>query len=114
MPTILVTLPAPLHRAAGGVGELVAEGETVALALASLRDSHPAVARLFLDDEELSPAQISRITLGDGVLSIHREGAVEGLFRSKGIERVLAADVADLDVVLRALERWGRFPISAG
>lgn len=50
MPTILVTLPAPLHRAAGGVGELVAEGETVALALASLRDSHPAVARLFLDE----------------------------------------------------------------
>jgi hypothetical protein len=70
--------------------------------------------RLFLDDEELSPAKVSRITLGDGVLSIHREGAVEGLFRSKGIERVLAADIADLDVVLRALERWGRFPISAG
>jgi hypothetical protein len=48
MPTIFVTLPAPLHRAAGGVGTLAAEGETVALALASLRHGHPAVARLFL------------------------------------------------------------------
>ena len=70
--------------------------------------------RLLLDDEELTPAKVSRITLGDGVLSIHREGAVEGLFRSRGIERVLAADVADLDVVLRALERWGGFRVSAG
>jgi molybdopterin converting factor small subunit len=50
MPSILVKLPAPLHRAAGGVGELAAEGETVALALASLRDGHPAVARLFLEE----------------------------------------------------------------
>ena len=50
MPTILVTLPAPLYRAAGGVGELAAEGETVALALASLRGGHPAVARLFLEE----------------------------------------------------------------
>jgi molybdopterin converting factor small subunit len=50
MPTILVMLPAPFHRAAGGVGELAAEGDSVALALASLRDGHPAVARLFLDE----------------------------------------------------------------
>ncbi len=50
MPSILVTLPAPLHRAAGGVGELVAEGETLALALAALRASRPAVTRLFLEE----------------------------------------------------------------
>ncbi len=50
MPRILVTLPVPLHRAAGGVGELAAEGETVAVALASLRDRHPAVTRLFLEE----------------------------------------------------------------
>jgi molybdopterin converting factor small subunit len=50
MPTILVTLPTPLHRAAGGVGELAVEGETVALALASLRQGHPALARLFLSE----------------------------------------------------------------
>lgn len=50
MPSILVTLPAPLHRVAGGVGELVAEGETLALALAALRESRPAVTRLFLDE----------------------------------------------------------------
>jgi molybdopterin synthase sulfur carrier subunit len=49
MPIILVTLPAPLHRAAGGAGELVAEGETVAIALASLRQGHPTVTRLFLE-----------------------------------------------------------------
>jgi len=48
MTTILVTLPTPLHRAAGGVGDLAVEGETVALALASLRHGHPALARLFL------------------------------------------------------------------
>jgi hypothetical protein len=70
--------------------------------------------RLLLDDEELTPANVARITLGDGVLSIHHEGAVDGIFRSKGIERFLVADVADLDVVLRALERWGRFSVSAG
>lgn len=52
MPTILVTLPAPLLRAAGGIGELAAEGETVALALASLRGSHPAVVRLFLGEND--------------------------------------------------------------
>jgi hypothetical protein len=70
--------------------------------------------RLLLDDEELTPASVARIALGDGVLSIHRKGAVEGIFRSKGIDRFQVADVADFDVVLRALERWGRFSISAG
>lgn len=50
MPRILVTLPVQLHRAAGGVGEVAAEGETVAVALASLRDGHPAVASLFLGE----------------------------------------------------------------
>ncbi len=52
MPTILVTLPAPFHRAAGGVGEVAAEGDTVALALASLRAGHPALARLFLREND--------------------------------------------------------------
>lgn len=50
MPSILVTLPAPLHRAAGGLGELTADGDTVAAALASLRDGHPTVTRLFLKE----------------------------------------------------------------
>ena len=48
MATVVVALPAPLHHAAGGRGELAAEGDTVAAALASLRERHPAVARLFL------------------------------------------------------------------
>lgn len=48
MPSVVVALPAPLHRAAGGLGELTAEGDTVAAALASLRIGHPVVARLFL------------------------------------------------------------------
>ena len=48
MASLLVLLPAPLHRAAGGVGELEAEGETVGAALASLLERHPVVARLFL------------------------------------------------------------------
>jgi molybdopterin converting factor small subunit len=50
MAAIVVTLPAPFHRAAGGLGEIVAEGDTVARALASLRERHPAVTRLFLDE----------------------------------------------------------------
>ena len=48
MAPLLVVLPAPLHRAAGGAGELVAEGDTVGGALASLHERHPVVARLFL------------------------------------------------------------------
>ena len=50
VPGIVVTLPAPLHRAAGGRGELVAAGETVADVLAALRRDHPVVARLFLKE----------------------------------------------------------------
>lgn len=50
MAALVVELPAPLHRAAGGVGEVEVEGDTVAAALGSLRKSHPAAARLFLDD----------------------------------------------------------------
>lgn len=48
MARVLVVLPAPLHRAASGFGELAAEGETVGAALADLRAAHPVVARLFL------------------------------------------------------------------
>ena len=50
MGSVVETLPAPLHRAAGGLGEIVAEGDTVSAALASLRACHPAVTRLFLDE----------------------------------------------------------------
>lgn len=48
MPSVVVTLPAPFIRVAGGLGEIVTEGETVALALGALRESHPALVRLFL------------------------------------------------------------------
>jgi molybdopterin converting factor small subunit len=70
MPTILVTLPTPLHRAAGGVGELAAEGETVALALASLRDGHPAVARLFLEESNEPRRGVSLFLNGSDLRSL--------------------------------------------
>ena len=50
MPNVVVALPAPLHRAAGGRGELAAEGETVGEALVRLRRDHPVVGRLFLKE----------------------------------------------------------------
>lgn len=50
MPTVTVALPSPLRRAAGGAGELSAEGGTVAAALASLGGTHPVVARLLLKE----------------------------------------------------------------
>jgi sulfur-carrier protein len=62
VPSIVVTIPTPLHRAAGGRGELVAEGETVADALAALRRDHPAVARLFLK-ETCEPRGAVRLAL---------------------------------------------------
>lgn len=62
MPRVVVTLPAPLHRAAGGQGELVAEGETVAEVLAALRRDHPVVARLFLK-ESCEPRGAVRLVL---------------------------------------------------
>jgi molybdopterin converting factor small subunit len=67
MPTILITLPAPFHRAAGGAGEVVAEGDTVALALASLRAGHPAVARLFLRDNDEPRRGVSLFLNGSDV-----------------------------------------------
>jgi molybdopterin converting factor small subunit len=70
MPTILVTLPAPLHRAAGGVGELDAVGDTVALALASLRRSHPAVARLFLTENDEPRRGVSLFLNGSDLRSL--------------------------------------------
>ncbi len=48
MPAVSILLPAPLHGAARGVGELEADGETVGAVLASLLERHPVVARLFL------------------------------------------------------------------
>ena len=50
MPLIVLEVPSPLRRAAGGTREVAAEGETVAEALASLRGSRPALARLILQD----------------------------------------------------------------
>lgn len=70
MPTVLVALPAPFHRAAGGVGELAAEGETVALALASLRAGHPAVARLFLKESNEPRRGVSLFLNGSDVRAL--------------------------------------------
>ena len=70
MPTILVTLPAPFHRAAGGVGELAAEGDTVALALTSLRAGHPAVARLFLDEDDAPRRGVSLFLNGSDLRAL--------------------------------------------
>jgi len=67
MPTVVVTLPAPLHRAAGGRGELTADGETVGAALASLRVAHPAVTRLFLKESN-EPRGAVRLSLNGTVL----------------------------------------------
>ena len=52
MPRIVVILPTPLRRAAGGTREVDGEGETVAEALSSLRRLHPAVARLILQESD--------------------------------------------------------------
>ena len=52
MPRIVVILPTPLRRAAGGTREVDAEGETVGQALSSLRRLHPAVARLILHESD--------------------------------------------------------------
>lgn len=70
MPTILVTLPTPLQLAAGGVGELVAEGETVAVALASVRAGHPAVARLFLNESNEPRRGVSLFLNGSDLRSL--------------------------------------------
>ena len=67
MPKIAVTLPAPLHRAAGGTGELTAEGDTVAAALASLRRDHPRVARLFLKDSDEPRGAVRLVLNGSDV-----------------------------------------------
>lgn len=74
MPTVLLTLPTPLHRAAGGVGELAVEGETVALALASLRAGHPALARLFLKEGNEPRRGVSLFLNGRGLRSLDELG----------------------------------------
>ena len=68
MPSIVLTLPAPLHRSAGGAGELEVEGETVAAALADVRSRRPALARRFLDDRD-APRPGVRLFLNGGGLS---------------------------------------------
>lgn len=67
MPKIVVTLPAPLHRAAGGSGELTVEGDTVAAALASLRRDHPRVTRLFLKDSDEPRGAVRLVLNGSDV-----------------------------------------------
>lgn len=65
MPSVAISLPAPLHRAAGGSGEVAVEGGTLAAALASLRERHPAVARLVLDEANRPRRGVSLVR--DGV-----------------------------------------------
>ncbi len=67
MPSIVVALPAPLHRAAGKVGELTAEGDTVAAVLASLRRDHPRVTRLFLKDSDEPRGAVRLVLNGSDV-----------------------------------------------
>jgi molybdopterin converting factor small subunit len=72
MPSILVTLPAPLHRAAGGLGELTVEGDTVAGVLASLRESHPTVTRLFLEESNEPRRGVSLFLNGSDICTLER------------------------------------------
>jgi molybdopterin synthase sulfur carrier subunit len=70
--SIVVTLPAPLHRAAGGLGEIATEGDTVALALASLREGHAAVARLVLDEGNQPRRGVSLFLNGLDIRTLER------------------------------------------
>lgn len=72
MPSVVLTLPAPFIRAAGGQGEIVAEGETVALALASLRTSHPNLVRLFLGENDEPRRGVSLFLNGSDLGSLDR------------------------------------------
>lgn len=50
MAAIVVVLPTPLRRLAGGAREVTAEGADIAAVLASLRRAHPEVAGRVLDE----------------------------------------------------------------
>jgi molybdopterin converting factor small subunit len=67
MPSILVTLPVPLRRVAGGSGEIAAEGDTVGAALASLRRGYPRAARLFLKEGDEPRSGVSLFLNGSDV-----------------------------------------------
>lgn len=70
--SVVVSLPAPLHRAAGGQGEVLVEGDTVAAALASLRERHPVAARLFLGGAGEPRRGVSLLLNGIDVRSLAR------------------------------------------
>ncbi len=74
MPSVVVSLPAPLRNAAGGLGELAAEGETVAAVLASLRAAHPAVGRLFLEEGGEPRRGVSLLLNGEDVRALAGTG----------------------------------------
>jgi len=62
MAAVMVTLPHPLRRFAGGSGEVSARGADVAEVLASLCDSRPELAQRVLDDRG-EPRRVIRIFL---------------------------------------------------
>jgi molybdopterin converting factor small subunit len=70
MPAIHVTLPAPLHRAAGGAGDLAAEGDTVGAALACFRRGYPRAARLFLKEGDEPRPGVSLFLNGSDVRTL--------------------------------------------
>jgi molybdopterin converting factor small subunit len=72
MPQIVVILPTPLRRAAGGAREVEAEGETVAEALASLRRLHPAVAHLILRESDVPRPGVNLFLNAADVRSLSR------------------------------------------
>lgn len=72
MASVVVSLPAPLHRAAGGQGEVLVEGDTVATTLASLRERYPAAARLFLGGTGEPRRGVSLFLNGTDVRSLGR------------------------------------------
>ena len=70
MPSIHVTLPVPLRRAAGGPGDLTAEGDTVGAALASLRRGYPRAVRLFLREGDEPRSGVSLFLNGTDVRTL--------------------------------------------
>jgi molybdopterin converting factor small subunit len=72
MASVVVSLPAPFHRAAGGQGEVHVEGNTVAAALAALRERHPAAARLFLGEAGEPRRGVSLLLNGTDLRSLAR------------------------------------------
>ena len=72
MPQIVVILPTPLRRAAGGTREVEAEGERVGEALSSLRRLHPAVARLILQESDAPRPGVSLFLNEVDVRSLER------------------------------------------